>query len=263
MGISSINDQAVPRHEAEAFLETLDSMPPQAVTACRGWTTHEVVAHLTSGAEALANQVEAKLHGQPVPPFGSWEEREPPYRALDDGVLRQRFVRAEGRMAAAFTEMLAHDSAARYDDVGFGFPVSELVNHMRQEFAIHRWDLIGDDSLGDTLMSQPELLNHSVRMLQVPLLERGRALDPAPSAPLDIRISAGGTDDLRIEVRRGETALSLVPPDGGGEATVKVETDPAARLLLLWGRRPSDASRVRSQLEADQLFRLQTLLSGY
>jgi hypothetical protein len=56
MGIFGIDDQAVPRHEAVAFLDTLDSVPPQAVSACRGWTTHDVVAHLTSGAEALANQ---------------------------------------------------------------------------------------------------------------------------------------------------------------------------------------------------------------
>ncbi len=260
MGISPIDDQAVPRHEAEAFLETLDSVPPQAVSACRGWTTHEVVAHLTSGAEALANQIEAKLAGRPVPPFGSWEEREPPYRALGDRVLRDRFVRAEEHMSAAFASMLGQDPDAQYDDVGFGFPVRELVTHMRQEFAIHRWDLIGDDPLGNALMAQPELLSHSVRMLQVPLLERGITMDPTPLTPLDLRISADGTDDLRVEVRQGLTSLSLVP---SGDAEASIEADPAARLLLLWGRRPSDASRIRSRLQADQLLRLQTLLSGY
>lgn len=260
MGISSIDVHTVPRHEADAFLATLDAVPPEAVSACRGWTTHEVVAHLTSGAEALANQVEAKLAGRPVPPFGSWEEREPPYRAIDDRVLRGRFVRAEERMSAAFASMLAQDPDAQHDDVGFGFPVRELVTHMRQEFAIHRWDLIGDDELGDTLMAQPELLSHSVRMLQVPLLERGLTLDPSPRTTLDVRISNGGADDLRVQLAQGHATLSLVPAH---EGDVGIEADPAGRLLLLWGRRPSDASRIRSRLGADQLFSLQTLLSGY
>jgi uncharacterized protein (TIGR03083 family) len=174
----------VPRHEAAAFLETLEGMPPQAVTACRGWTTHELVAHLTSGAEALANQVEAKLDGRTVPAFGTWDEREPPYRALDDKTLRQRCERSEQRMAVAFAEILRLDAHAQSEDVGFGFPVSELVTHMRQEFAIHRWDLIGDDDLGDQLMAQPELLEHSVRMLKEPLLERGLRNDPTPRAAL-------------------------------------------------------------------------------
>jgi hypothetical protein len=109
-------------------------------------------------------------------------------------------------------------------------------------------------------MAQPELLSHSVRMLEEPLLERGMSMDPAPGAVLDIRISGGGTDDLRIEMGSRRAALSLVP---SGIAEVGIEADPAARLLLLWGRRPSDASRVRSRLPADQLLRLQTLLSGY
>lgn len=260
MGNPSISSAAVPRHEAEAFLDTLDSVPPQAVSACRGWTTHEVVAHLTSGAEALANQVEAKLAGRPVPPFGSWEEREPPFRALDDRVLRERFVRAEQRMSTAFALMLSQNPAAQHADVGFGFPVHELVTHMRQEFAIHRWDLIGDDDLGDALMGQPELLSHSVRMLQVPLLERGVNLDPSPQTPLDLRISAVGADDLRVQLADGAAVLSL---SATGDAPASIETDPAARLLLLWGRRPSDASRVRSHVASEQLLRLQTLLSGY
>jgi hypothetical protein len=47
------------------------------------------------------------------------------------------------------------------------------------------------------------------------------------------------------------------------ESAHVVETDPAARLLLLWGRRPTDAGRVRSSLAPEQLARLQTVLTGY
>jgi hypothetical protein len=42
-----------------------------------------------------------------------------------------------------------------------------------------------------------------------------------------------------------------------------IETDPAARILLLWGRRPASAARVRSTLSPDGLARLQTVLAGY
>ena len=52
--------------EADAFLDTLDRTPPDAITACRGWTSHEMIAHLASGADAFANQIEAHLEGRPI-----------------------------------------------------------------------------------------------------------------------------------------------------------------------------------------------------
>jgi Mycothiol maleylpyruvate isomerase N-terminal domain len=43
------------RREIDAFVEALDGVPPNTVTACAGWTAHELVAHLTSGVEAIAS----------------------------------------------------------------------------------------------------------------------------------------------------------------------------------------------------------------
>ena len=63
------------RREAEAFLDALDDVSPNAVTACAGWTAHELVAHLTSGVEAIAVQAESHLDGRPIPVFGSFAER--------------------------------------------------------------------------------------------------------------------------------------------------------------------------------------------
>lgn len=250
----------VPRHEAEAFLEALDGTPPQAVTACVGWTAHEIVAHLTSGAEALANQVEAKLEGRTVPPFGSWEEREPPYQAMDDRLLRTAFEKAEQRMSAAFEAILQLDPEAQFDDVGFGFPVHELVTHMRQEFAIHRWDMVGDDDVSNDLLAQPELLHHSVRMLQQPLLEKGLRQDPHADQPFEIRVRTA-EDDLLLHVGGGHQGRLTLTARADSDNVILA--DPAARLLLLWGRRPLDASRIRSHVGAEQLLRLQTLFSGY
>ncbi len=33
------------QHEASTFFAALEHTPPDAVTACTGWTAHEVVAH--------------------------------------------------------------------------------------------------------------------------------------------------------------------------------------------------------------------------
>jgi hypothetical protein len=55
------------------------------------------------------------------------------------------------------------------------------------------------------------------------------------------------------------TRIALVPPDG--EATL--ETDAAARVLLLWGRRPADPSRICSKVGPTALGRIRQLLSGY
>jgi uncharacterized protein (TIGR03083 family) len=248
------------REEAEAFLAVLQSLPPQAVTACRGWTVHELIAHLASGADALANQIEAHFEGRAIPAFGSWEEREPAYQAIDDPALRRRLEEAERRMNAGFDELLKIGADAVIDQVGFGFPVSELVLHMRQEFAVHHWDLVGDDEQNDRLLAQPELLAHSVRMLGEPLLARGLQADPSPETALSVRIRCPGQPDLLLTThgRKGNLALTS-PADEAGT----IDTDAGARLLLVWGRRPADSRRVRSALPVDVLSRLQTLLAGY
>jgi hypothetical protein len=49
--------------------------------------------------------------------------------------------------------------------------------------------------------------------------------------------------------------------DPEGPATL--ETDAAARVLLLWGRRPGDPSRICSGAGPDILGQVRRLLSGY
>jgi uncharacterized protein (TIGR03083 family) len=246
--------------EVTAFLDTLDDTPPDAVTACRGWTTHEVIAHLTSGADAFANQVEAHLDGRPVPEFGAWEVREPPYRALDDALLRRRLVAAEQRMTEAFDAVLGRDPTAVVADVGWGLPIAELVTHMRQEFAIHRWDLVGDDDTGVEILGRADLIDHSVRLLGDSLLKNGLQRDPEPHKPFSVRLRCPGEQDLALDVVDGKGALSFRRAE---DVPAVIETDAAARLLILWGRRPQDGRRVRSSLAPEELARLQSVLVGY
>jgi hypothetical protein len=59
--------------EADAFLATIGDAAPEAVSACDGWTTHEVAAHVTGitvevirHLEPSMRAIRAALHvGQP------------------------------------------------------------------------------------------------------------------------------------------------------------------------------------------------------
>jgi hypothetical protein len=130
---------------------------------------------------------------------------------------------------------------------------------MRQEFAIHRWDLLGDDEAGLELLGQPVLVEHSVALLADSLLS-GLGADPNPAEVLTARLRCPGSRDLVVEVADGRGSLSWAEPT---DAPGVIEMDPAARILLLWGRRPASAARVRSTLAPDGLARLQTILAGY
>jgi uncharacterized protein (TIGR03083 family) len=248
------------RREIEAFLDALGSVSPNAATACAGWTAHELVAHLTSGVEAIASQVEAHLDGRPVPVFGSFAERERAFWDVDDDRLRRRLVDGERRMTAGLGEILSLSGDTAIPGVGWGMPISDVVLHLRQEFAIHRWDLIGDDALGDEILSRRELADHSVRVLSAPLLAVGLGRDPRPRELFTARLRSPGEPDLIVEVGHASSRLALVDESDGD---ADVECDAAARLLLLWGRRPAAAQRVQTTLDPGSLARLTTILSGY
>ena len=47
--------------EADAFVATISQTGPEAVSACDGWTTHEIAAHVTGIA------VEVNPSSRPVP----------------------------------------------------------------------------------------------------------------------------------------------------------------------------------------------------
>jgi hypothetical protein len=242
--------------EIDAFLEALPGVPPRGLTACDGWTAHEVVAHLVSGVELLAEQARAHLDGTAAPVVDDWAARDLPYQAMDDRLLRRRLETGERDMTQLLEPLVAADPAAVVPGLGWGMPVGEIVLHMRQEFAVHRWDLTGDDAGTDEILARPELLGHSVRMLQESLLATGLA---GETGDISARIRCPRQPDLLVEVRDGKGTLALVDPD----ESPAVETDPAARLLLLWGRRPSDPRRVRSDLPPSQLRHLQQLLRGF
>ena len=245
-------------NETQAFLEALDRLPPNALTACAGWTVHEITAHIAAGADEIARLFEAYGEGLPVPATLGWEEREAPYRAMDDPALRKHLFAASLRMGSAMQAVFSREPDAVIPFTGMRMTAAAFAMHSRSECAIHRWDMVGDDEVSWKLLSQPEITNHAVTVLAPLLFQRGCGSSPAPAAGFTARIRAVGQPDV-VAQRDASGAVLTFEPDDGSPA---IETDAAARLLFIWGRRPGDPSRIRSGMPAEDRLRLQELLAG-
>jgi uncharacterized protein (TIGR03083 family) len=247
-------------HEAECFLEALQGTAPTAVTACEGWTTHEVIAHLAAAAAEISRHLDPYLRGDPVPRTRGFEEREAPYQAMDDTALRTRLETEEQTMRSMIDQVVAREPDAIIPWTGRQMAVAKFIPHMRNEFAIHRWDFEGDGDAGPELLGQPELTEHAVAVLGQILLRRGREHDPNPDEDFHVRLRSDRGKDVRLVVETGQAGLQLADDE---RDEPYVELDAGARTLVIWGRRPDQRGRFRSFLPAPMLARLQALLAGY
>jgi hypothetical protein len=136
--------------------------------------------------------------------------------------------------------------------------VARFGEHMREELVLHRWDITGDDEVSTRLLNAPWVTEHSVVAVGKPLLRRGLAR-LHKGERVTARLRCDGHDDVIVVGGAGSAVIELGPPEG--DATL--ETDVAARALLLWGRRPSDPARIMSTAGPDLLGATRTLLSGY
>jgi hypothetical protein len=248
--------------EAEAFLCALEDLAPDVVSACDGWTVHEITAHVAATAAEVRRHLEPYLESRPVPATASFEEREPPFRALDDAELRRRLDVEDASAQAVIAQVLGQEPDAVIPWTGRHMAVATFLPHLRNEYAIHRWDMVGDDSMSAELLGQPELTAHAVTELGRILVVRGARHDPCPGQDFHLRLRSPGADDVHLRVEDGVAGLTFDDGDDGGEAPL-LELDAAARTLVLWGRRPGPPSRLRSRLDPADLARLQVLLSGY
>ena len=246
-------------NEQQAFLETLDRLPPNALTACAGWTVHEITAHIAAGADEVARLFEAYGEGLPVPATRTFEDREPEYRAMDDAALRKRLFAASVRMGSAMNAVFASEPDAMIPFTGQLMSASMFAMHSRSECAIHRWDMVGDDETSWQLLSQPEITQHAINVLGPMLVSRGCGAGPAPAGGFSGRIRTFGQRDV-VARRDASSAVVEFADDDGSPA---IEADAAARLLFIWGRRPSDPSRIRSGVSAEDRVRMQALLAGF
>ena len=80
-----------------------------------------------------------------------------------------------------------------------------------------------------------------------------------------VRFDGPITQEIAVD-DEGKTSLferKLPPIFLGLDRQAAIETDAAARALLLWGRRPADPSRWRSDVGPEALRRVRSLLRGY
>lgn len=162
---------------------------------------------------------------------------------MDDPRLRRQLDVEEAKVRGIFGEVLVRDPEAVIPWTGRQMVVAKLVPHMRNEFAIHRWDIAGDDQQSAELLGQHELTEHAVTVLGEILVARGTKHDPGGGEDFHARLRAAGTPDVRLVVDSGQARLELA---GDNADEPDVELDPAARALVIWGRRPAERGRFRA-----------------
>lgn len=253
--------------EFAAFAAGVQARHPDAGTWCEAWTIRDIVVHQTGNAEELARVLRGHLTGDLVETRG-FEEREAPYRALNGADLwaaLERRVLELGEVAAAGDELPADTDVAW---TGRTMKVPWFAEHMREELVLHGWDITGDladdGKAARAKLAERWMTEHTVDAVGRPLLKKGTAAldldgDERVEARLRVVGQDGEGDDVIVTASHDHTDIELGP--SVGDATL--ETDAAARVLLLWGRRPADPSRICSRVGPEALGRVRTLLSGY
>ena len=250
-----IDDERFP--EWRPFVDAVQQRRPDAGTWCEAWTVRDIVIHQAGNAEELARVLGAHLANQPVSTRG-FEEREASLRALGDADLWDALT---DRMATLNRVAVAADEVSPDTDVawtGRTMKVPWFAEHMREELVLHCWDITGDEPAAQPALAEPWMTTHSVLAVGRPLLAKG-AKQLAPGERIDARLRVAGTDDVVVSADADRTTIGIADPDG----PATLATDAAARVLLLWGRRPANPARIYSRVGPEALGRVRRLLSGY
>jgi hypothetical protein len=256
----SAPDDTGPSPELLAFVDAVRDLPPAGITACPGRTVFRMACHMAGAVEEIDRHVVGYLAGTPVHRTRMFEEREEPYFTLSTPEVLDRLLEGDEALREHMAELLDREPDAHLTWTSRTVRAKGFLSHLRNECAVHRWDMVGDDEASRELLSQPDLLRHTVEFLgAIPLQARGIAAGAGSGRSVSYRLRAPGQDDLVVGVRAGEQELRLVPQRGA----VLAEGDPAARHLLVWGRRAQPFSRMHCLGDPDELRRLQMLLAGY
>jgi uncharacterized protein (TIGR03083 family) len=225
--------------ESWELMKTLAGADPAAPTACSQWTVHDLIAHLAAGAKENADLIENELAGHRARATRTFAERERSFVAMPDEQLRQELIHQSGRKLAALEALSANGPDAAYRFTGRPFTAAMAFTHARSEAAIHRWDIAGDDETSMELLAAPELTRHAVEILNtLPILceapfSRARV---AQIDTLRIVLRSPAQPDVVMDIHPDRAHFELVENDQRAAGDAIVETDPAHRLLSIWGR---------------------------
>jgi len=230
------------RTEASALLTTLQQTPPSAPTACSAWQAHDIAAHLAAGAKEQADLIEHRLSGHGERQTRDFDEREAPFRAMDQDTLMSRLGDEIGRKARAYAAL------TQADDPSIGFTGTRITKeksetHSRSEAALHRWDITADDDVSQALLAQPPLAEHAVWVLNnMPVLnESARGLGARATAltqtAVTVVLRAADEPDIVLHLNGNDSRLQIQPE--ATDANLVLTMAAHHRPLILWGRRPA------------------------
>jgi uncharacterized protein (TIGR03083 family) len=220
-------------------MKTLADADPAAPTACSQWTVHDLVAHLAAGAKENADLIEDALAGRPARPTRSFVEREAAFVAMPDAQLREELIRQSHRKLSAVQQLSERGPDATYPFTGRPFSAALASSHGRSEAAIHRWDIAGDDAISMELLEAPELTTHAVEILNTLPILCEAPLSRARAAHVDklrIVLRSASQPDVVMNINADSAHFELGDADQPADGDAVVETDPAHRLLAIWGR---------------------------
>lgn len=198
------------------------------------------------GRKEIADLIDESVPGRASRPTRDFEEREAPFRALSHDKLLHRLVSENERKVAAWDALAQRSEDPAIEFTGTRVTVEEFKTHSRSEAAIHRWDLLGDDDAATELLAQPELTSHAVKMLnRMQVLNEsaramGRRASQVDTAPVRIVFRSVDRSDVVLIASAQSSRFELVDGIVDGDATLA--TDPANRLLVLWGRKSANRS---------------------
>jgi len=225
--------------EATALFGTLTSTDPGDPTACGEWKAHDLVAHLAAGAAEMADHAERVLVGVPARATAGFSDREAPFVELEDEVLRGRLLTEALRLNSAVEELAQRKLTVLFS--GRRMSADDIRMHGRSEASLHRWDLCGDDDVGDELLPRPDLTEHAVKVLNS-MLPGSRESPPIRAVaagihgPARFAFASPGEVDVLLTIDEQGSRFEVAPEAESPTAVA----DAATRLLAIWGRRSAD-----------------------
>jgi uncharacterized protein (TIGR03083 family) len=160
----------LPDRAFEVFVETLSGFEPSALTACSNWTVRDLVVHMVSGADEILRHLKTSTEPRANSGNRSFAEREAAWANVADDDLRTKLPTLVVEVNRYLDDLLAGEPGHVMPGSGRQMRTAMFRSHLRHEFALHRWDMIGSDDVSVELLSDPSLTVHTVRALAGPLV---------------------------------------------------------------------------------------------
>jgi hypothetical protein len=188
----------------------------------------------------MATHAERSLAGKDELPTANFAEREAPFIALGDSELRDRLVSEAIRLQVVVEALQAAGRPIAFS--GQEMSPDEVALHGRSEATLHRWDLVGDDDIGQIHLIDPDLTAHAVTVLNTMLPGSRESPEVRAAAaflidePGSCAFASPGQPDVVLAIDNGVARFELASPC----CQPTVTADAGTRLLALWGRRSPD-----------------------